>query len=105
MAAKPTTLASPSPKSYDSDCDSSCSSSSATILSLLLLHRFRQATQGKPSRMGGNEALRSMKGSQLSLDHFKLLRRVGSGDIGNVYLCQMRNLWPYAALFLCHEGG
>lgn len=35
--------------------------------------------------------LRSLKGGQLSLDHFKLLRRVGSGDIGNVYLCQMRN--------------
>ncbi|KAF5741978.1 protein kinase PINOID 2 [Tripterygium wilfordii] len=27
----------------------------------------------------------------LGLDHFRLIRRLGSGDIGNVYLCQIRN--------------
>ncbi|KAK7388724.1 hypothetical protein VNO78_23551 [Psophocarpus tetragonolobus] len=34
--------------------------------------------------------LRREKG-QVGLDDFRLLRRVGSGDIGNVYLCQIRN--------------
>ncbi|KAF5202107.1 kinase PINOID [Thalictrum thalictroides] len=28
---------------------------------------------------------------RVGLDNFKLLRHVGSGDIGNVYLCQLRN--------------
>ncbi|MFS7991499.1 putative protein kinase AGC-RSK-2 family [Helianthus anomalus] len=28
---------------------------------------------------------------QVSLDHFKILKRVGSGDIGTVYLSQIRN--------------
>ncbi|CAK7336680.1 unnamed protein product [Dovyalis caffra] len=28
---------------------------------------------------------------RVGLDHFRLLRRLGSGDIGNVYLCQIRN--------------
>ncbi|PSR84483.1 Protein kinase [Actinidia chinensis var. chinensis] len=27
---------------------------------------------------------------RVGLDHFRILRRVGSGDIGNVYLCQIR---------------
>ncbi|XP_071715774.1 protein kinase PINOID 2 [Rutidosis leptorrhynchoides] len=35
--------------------------------------------------------LRAEKGGMVSLDHFKILKRVGSGDIGNVYLCQIRN--------------
>ncbi|KAI4377132.1 hypothetical protein MLD38_014815 [Melastoma candidum] len=34
--------------------------------------------------------LRSVKG-RLGLDHFRLLRHLGGGDIGNVYLCQLRN--------------
>ncbi|XVF88416.1 hypothetical protein PTKIN_Ptkin19aG0049600 [Pterospermum kingtungense] len=34
--------------------------------------------------------LRRAKG-RVGLDHFRLLRRLGSGDIGNVYLCQIRN--------------
>ncbi|XP_076901707.1 protein kinase PINOID 2-like [Bidens hawaiensis] len=40
--------------------------------------------------------LRSEKGGHVSLDHFKILKRVESGDIGNVYLCQIRN--PVAGL-------
>ncbi|KAK4780459.1 hypothetical protein SAY87_016565 [Trapa incisa] len=36
--------------------------------------------------------LKSTKGGRIGLDHFRLLRRVGSGDIGNVYLCQIRYL-------------
>ncbi|KAK9141650.1 hypothetical protein Syun_011050 [Stephania yunnanensis] len=34
--------------------------------------------------------LRHEKG-QVGLDNFRLLRRLGSGDLGNVYLCQLRS--------------
>ncbi|KAF8400682.1 hypothetical protein HHK36_013982 [Tetracentron sinense] len=34
--------------------------------------------------------LRAEKG-RVGLDQFRLLRRLGSGDLGNVYLCQIRN--------------
>ncbi|KAK2966278.1 hypothetical protein RJ640_029619 [Escallonia rubra] len=44
--------------------------------------------------------LRAEKGGQVGLDHFRLLRRVGSGDIGNVYLCQIRN--PAVGLPRCY---
>ncbi|RZC92021.1 hypothetical protein C5167_027907 [Papaver somniferum] len=41
------------------------------------------------------EAMKKLRGlqqnGQLGLDHFRLVRRVGSGDIGNVYVCQLRN--------------
>lgn len=43
--------------------------------------------------------LRAQKGGIVSLDHFKILKRVGSGDIGNVYLCQIRN--PVVGLPSC----
>lgn len=40
-----------------------------------------------------------MKG-RVGLEHFRLLRRVGSGDIGNVYLCEIRN--PMVGLAQCY---
>ncbi|QCD80656.1 protein kinase PINOID 2-like [Vigna unguiculata] len=42
--------------------------------------------------------LRRDKG-QVGLEHFRLMRRLGSGDIGNVYLCQIRN--PVVGLPQC----
>lgn len=42
--------------------------------------------------------LRRARG-RVGLDHFRLLRRLGSGDIGNVYLCQIRN--PVVGLPQC----
>ncbi|KDP32368.1 hypothetical protein JCGZ_13293 [Jatropha curcas] len=36
---------------------------------------------------------------RVGLDHFRLLRRLGSGDLGNVYLCQIRN--PVVGLPQC----
>ena len=42
--------------------------------------------------------LRRAKG-RIGLDHFRILRRLGSGDIGNVYLCQIRN--PVVGLPQC----
>ncbi|KAK4791189.1 hypothetical protein SAY86_031602 [Trapa natans] len=50
--------------------------------------------------------LKSTKGGRIGLDHFRLLRRVGSGDIGNVYLCQIRSGGDAgAAVLLRDEGG
>lgn len=39
------------------------------------------------------EAMKRLRGEKgrVGLDHFRMLRRLGSGDIGNVYLCQIRN--------------
>lgn len=38
------------------------------------------------------EAIRRLQAAagRVSLDHFCLVRRIGSGDIGNVYLCRLR---------------
>ncbi|XP_047309047.1 protein kinase PINOID 2 [Impatiens glandulifera] len=35
--------------------------------------------------------VRQSNSGRVGLDNFRLLRRLGSGDIGNVYLCQIRN--------------
>ncbi|KAE8714182.1 Protein kinase PINOID 2 [Hibiscus syriacus] len=47
------------------------------------------------------EAMKRLKRAKdkVGLDHFRLLRRLGSGDIGNVYLCQIRN--PVVGLPQC----
>ncbi|GMH27327.1 hypothetical protein Nepgr_029170 [Nepenthes gracilis] len=95
----------------ESDYDSSCSSitvpdSSRSWMSNLSFGSHSSssvysmgaaaATHNKPhkSNQAAWEAmkrLRREKGGQIGLDHFRLLRRLGSGDIGNVYLCQIRN--------------
>uniref|UniRef100_A0A7N0U5V1 non-specific serine/threonine protein kinase n=1 Tax=Kalanchoe fedtschenkoi TaxID=63787 RepID=A0A7N0U5V1_KALFE len=98
------TASSPSPRFYESDYDSSCSSSAATTIpdstrTSISISSTVDTANSKPHKanQAGWEAmkrLRSQKGGHLSLDHFKLLRRVGGGDIGNVYLCQMRGMTP-----------
>ncbi|KAI3711679.1 hypothetical protein L1987_70219 [Smallanthus sonchifolius] len=89
----------------ESDYDSSCSSatvpeSSRSWMSNASFSSRRTSSSGDPSHKPykSNQAaweaikqLRFEKGGQVSLDHFKILKRVGSGDIGNVYLCQIRN--------------
>lgn len=50
-------------------------------------HKPHKANQSHWEAMS---RLRSERG-QVGLDHFQLLRRLGSGDIGNVYLCRLRN--------------
>ncbi|KAH7572389.1 hypothetical protein ACOSQ2_015767 [Xanthoceras sorbifolium] len=47
------------------------------------------------------EAMKRLRRAQgrVGLDHFRLLRRLGSGDLGNVYLCQIRN--PVVGLPQC----
>ncbi|KAA8523037.1 hypothetical protein F0562_009460 [Nyssa sinensis] len=58
-------------------------------------HKPHKANQAPWEAM---KRLRSEKG-RVGLDHFRLLRRLGSGDIGNVYLCQIRN--PVVGLPQC----
>ncbi|XP_062077980.1 protein kinase PINOID 2 [Humulus lupulus] len=49
-------------------------------------HKANQAAWEAMSRLR-----LSTRGGRVGLDQFRLLRRLGSGDIGNVYLCQIRN--------------
>ncbi|KAK6941618.1 Protein kinase domain [Dillenia turbinata] len=55
--------------------------------SLYACHKPHKANQAAWEAM---KQLRSETG-RVGLNHFKLLRRVGSGDIGNVYLCRLRS--------------
>lgn len=61
--------------------------SSSDTYSFSNCHKPHKANQAAWEAM---KRLRVEKG-QVGLEHFRLLRRVGSGDIGNVYLCQIRN--------------
>ncbi|KAF3953445.1 hypothetical protein ACB098_01G303800 [Castanea mollissima] len=69
-----------------------CSSTDSSVLSSHKPHKANQAAW---------EAMRRLQSSKgrVGLDHFRLLRRLGSGDIGNVYLCQIRN--PVVGLPQC----
>lgn len=100
----------------ESDYDSSCSSitvpdssrswmsnlsfgsrSSVSVCSSgdITPHKPHKANQAAYEAM---KRLRLEKG-RVGLDQFRLLRRLGSGDIGNVYLCQIRN--PVVGLPMC----
>ncbi|KAG6498808.1 protein kinase PINOID 2-like [Zingiber officinale] len=43
--------------------------------------------------------LRAASSGQVRLEHFRLLRRLGSGDLGNVYLCELRAPAQVACLY------
>jgi protein-serine/threonine kinase len=47
------------------------------------------------------EAIRRVRGAtgRVGLEHFRLVRRLGSGDLGNVYLCQLRAPWSTGCLY------
>ncbi|KAM1046740.1 hypothetical protein ACFX2I_026132 [Malus domestica] len=77
----------PSSVSVCSSATEACLHSSA--------HKPHKANQAAWEAM---RRLRSSKG-RVGLEHFRLLRRLGSGDIGNVYLCQIRN--PVVGLPQC----
>lgn len=106
----------------ESDYDSSCSSitvpdSSRSWMSNLSFGSRRRSSCASAAEGAGGwspspqkphkansaawEAMRWLRGAKgrVGLEHFRLLRRVGSGDIGNVYLCQIRN--PMVGLPQC----
>ncbi|KAG9459685.1 hypothetical protein H6P81_004193 [Aristolochia fimbriata] len=93
---------------YDSSCDSSHgwisdfsfgSSSSVSVSSSLAtdttFSSSSRASNYKPHKANQAhwEAIRRLRRADgsVGLHDFRLLRRLGSGDIGNVYLCRLRN--------------
>ncbi|XP_072965160.1 protein kinase PINOID 2-like [Typha angustifolia] len=58
-------------------------------------------TQYKPHKANQAEweAIQRLRATHghVGLDHFRLVRRLGSGDLGNVYLCQLRD--PKSCLY------
>nr|CAB3476074.1 unnamed protein product [Digitaria exilis] len=43
--------------------------------------------------------VRATAGGRIGLEHFRLVRRLGSGDLGNVYLCQLREPWSTGCMY------
>jgi hypothetical protein len=62
--------------SDDSTCSSICSSAS-------------KPHKSNDSRWEAIQAVRAREGSPLGLSHFRLLKRLGCGDIGSVYLSEL----------------
>ncbi|KAL8152553.1 hypothetical protein V2J09_010313 [Rumex salicifolius] len=76
----------------------SASSSTASHRSSFSSSAASDHPQSSPKPHKANQAaweavrrLRRDSGGRVGLEHFRLVRRVGSGDIGSVYLCQIRN--------------
>ncbi|XP_031251620.1 protein kinase PINOID 2-like [Pistacia vera] len=121
MHAPPTKMAATTVNRDESDYDSSSSSitvpdSSRSFMSNLSFGSRRSSVSvcsssaetslynsQKPHKanQAAWEAMKLLRRAQgrVGLDHFRLLRRLGSGDIGNVYLCQIRN--PVVGLPQC----
>ncbi|KAK2411585.1 serine/threonine-protein kinase D6PK [Trifolium repens] len=85
--------------SFGSRCRrSSVSVSSTTTYTSSLLGSNAKPHKANQVAWEAMSRLRLDKG-RVGLDHFRLLKRLGSGDIGNVYLCQIRN--PVVGLPQC----
>ncbi|KAK8962896.1 Protein kinase PINOID 2 [Platanthera guangdongensis] len=59
-------------------------------------HHHHSRSSSKPHKANQAEweamkRLRATAAGRIRLDHFRLIRRLGSGDLGNVYLCQLRD--------------
>lgn len=103
----------------ESDYDSSCSSltvpdsrgslGSSSSLSARSYYCCSSAAHGaggsqhKPHKANQAEweAIRRVRAAagRVGIDHFRLLRRLGSGDLGNVYLCQLRDPMTSGCLY------
>ncbi|KAL4398422.1 hypothetical protein AHAS_Ahas01G0290300 [Arachis hypogaea] len=76
------------------------SSSAITDTPLFLTSSSLQSKPHKANQVAWEAMQRLLSHhGRVGLDHFRLLRRLGSGDIGNVYLCQIRN--PVVGLPQC----
>ncbi|OAY31654.1 protein kinase PINOID 2 [Manihot esculenta] len=75
--------------------------SSVSITSSLPESSFSFSHKPHKANQAAWEAIKRLQISsgRVGLDHFRLLRRLGSGDLGNVYLCQIRN--PVVGLPQC----
>ncbi|THU61051.1 hypothetical protein C4D60_Mb07t19190 [Musa balbisiana] len=56
-------------------------------------HHQQQLLKPHKANQAEWEAIRRLRAASghVRLDHFRILRRLGSGDLGNVYLCQLRD--------------
>ncbi|KAJ8419997.1 hypothetical protein Cgig2_011560 [Carnegiea gigantea] len=68
---------------------SSCSASSSCTTTTTASVKPHKAQQAGWEAMKGLR--RQLAGGRVGLEHFRILKRVGGGDLGNVYLCQIRN--------------
>ncbi|KAJ6833834.1 serine/threonine-protein kinase D6PKL1-like [Iris pallida] len=82
----------PSSSSDISD-ESSCSS----------LNSISKPHKGNDSRWEAIQVVRSRDGN-LGLNHFKLLKRLGCGDIGSVYLSELSGMKCYFAMKVMDKG-
>ncbi|CAH8341914.1 unnamed protein product [Eruca vesicaria subsp. sativa] len=70
----------------------SCSSSISHLSNHHDLNTYNQSKPHKANQVAWEAMarLRRCCGRAVGLEHFRLLKRLGSGDIGSVYLCQIR---------------
>ncbi|XP_009588319.1 protein kinase PINOID 2-like [Nicotiana tabacum] len=82
------------PRSWmSSTTNLSFSSSRRTSISTETPYNFSNSHKPHKSNQIPWELIKKLrvKTGQIKLEHFRLLRRVGGGDIGNVYVCEIRN--------------
>ncbi|KFK32482.1 hypothetical protein AALP_AA6G248100 [Arabis alpina] len=78
-------------------------SASCSLISHISGHGLNSYNKSKPHKANqvaweAMAKLRRCCGRAVGLEHFRLLKRLGSGDIGSVYLCQIRGS-PELALY------
>jgi hypothetical protein len=70
----------------------------------------RKPSNSKPHCKAANdmgwEAIQELRerDGAVGLNHFKLIRRLGCGDIGSVYLCELRGTSCYFAMKVTHTN-
>ncbi|KAJ6808596.1 serine/threonine-protein kinase D6PKL1-like [Iris pallida] len=69
----------------------------SSLSSLLAGVGMNKPHKGNDSRWGAIRAIRSLEGP-LGVSHFRLLKRLGCGDIGSVYLAELSGTQSYFAM-------
>lgn len=68
-----------------------------------LSHALSKPHKANDSKWGAIQAVRAKEGT-LGLNHFRLLKKLGSGDIGSVYLSELRGRSCYFAMKVMDKG-
>jgi len=76
------------------------------VVSHVLLRKPSSNSKPHKSNDMGWEAIQALRARDgaVGLSHFKLLRRLGCGDIGSVYLCELRGTDCYFAMKVMDKG-
>jgi serine/threonine protein kinase len=77
-----------------------------SVTSPVLLRKPSSNSKPHKSNDMGWEAIQALRARDgiVGLSHFKLLRRLGCGNIGNVYLCKLRGTDCYFAMKVMDKG-